>query len=222
MNLLKSTNLEFKITRLLIAKILVVALHVVGIIGLSLDEYRWFFLILTPFQLLSSLFLILAFHRGWNDSFLIFSALAFTLGFGSELVGIHTGFLYGDYVYGASLGPKLWDVPLVIGVNWFVLVYLTGSLFQKSVSNDYYAAFLAAICMTGLDYVMEPVAVSLDFWSWKFDVIPMSNYIGWLGVSFFIQLIYRKMKFDKENLLAPSLLLALIVFFGVLNFSLEI
>lgn len=221
MNLLKSPNLETNINTLWIAKTLVVALHLVGIIGLSWDEYRWFFLILTPLQLLSSLILILAFHRGWNNSFLIFAVLAFTLGFLSELIGIHTGYLYGDYIYGASLGTKLWGVPLVIGVNWFVLVYLTGSLFQKSVSNDYYAAFLAAICMTALDYVMEPVAVMLDFWSWKFDLVPMSNYLGWLGVSFIIQLIYRKMKFEKENLLAPYLLLALIVFFGILNFSLS-
>jgi uncharacterized membrane protein len=222
MHLVKLPSSETKLNRLRIAKILVVALHIVGIIGLSLDEYRWFFLILTPFQLLSSLLLILAFHRGWNEYFPIFAAAAFWLGFGSELIGIHTGYLYGDYVYGASLGPKLWDVPLVIGVNWFVLVYLTGSIFHKSVPNDYYAAFLGAVCMTALDYVMEPVAVALDFWAWKFDLIPMSNYAGWFGVSFLIHLIYRKVKFEKENPLAPILLLALILFFGILNLTLDV
>jgi len=222
MHLVKLPSSETKLNRLRIAKILVVALHIVGIIGLSLDEYRWFFLILTPFHLLRSLQLIWAVHRGWNESFPIFAAAAFWLGFGSELIGIHTGYLYGDYVYGASLGPKLWDVPLVIGVNWFVLVYLTGSIFHKSVPNDYYAAFLGAVCMTALDYVMEPVAVSLDFWAWKFDLIPISNYAGWFGVSFLIHLIYRKVKFEKENPLAPILLLALILFFGILNLTLEV
>ncbi len=217
-----SAQSEGRISRLTIAKIIVVALHVVGIIGLSLPEYRWLFLLLTPYQLLSTMILILVFHRGWNDAFPIFAAAAFWIGFGSELIGIHTGYLYGDYVYGASLGPNLWDVPLVIGVNWFVLVYLTGAVFHKSIPNDYYAAFLGAVSMTALDYVMEPVAVALDFWSWKFDIIPGENYLGWMGVSFLIHLIYRKIKFEKENQLAAFLLVALIVFFGILNFTLEI
>lgn len=213
---------EGRITGLTIAKIIVVALHLVGIIGLSLPEYRWLFLMLTPFQLLSTMILILVFHRGWNDAFPIFAAAAFWIGFGSELIGIHTGYLYGDYVYGASLGPKLWDVPIVIGVNWFVLVYLTGTVFHKSIPNDYYAAFLGAVSMTALDYVMEPVAVALDFWSWKFDIIPAENYLGWFAVAFLIHLIYRKTKFEKENRLAAFLLVALILFFGILNFTLEV
>ncbi len=213
---------EGRITGLTIAKIIVVALHLVGIIGLSLPEYRWLFLLLTPYQLLSSMILILVFHRGWNDAFPIFATAAFWIGFGSELIGIHTGYLYGDYVYGASLGPKLWEVPIVIGVNWFILVYLTGTVFHKSIPNDYYAAFLGAVSMTALDYIMEPVAVALDFWSWQFDIIPAENYLGWFGVAFLIHLIYRKAKFEKENPLAAFLLVAMILFFGILNFTLGV
>jgi putative membrane protein len=204
-----------------VAKIIIVALHLVGIIGLSIPEYQDLFLMITPAQLLSSLAIILVFHRGWTDAFPVFAAAAFWIGFGSEIIGIHTGYLYGDYVYGASLGPKLWDVPIVIGVNWFILSYLTGTVFHK-ISNDYYAAFLAAIAMTSLDYIMEPVAVALDFWVWKFDVIPMENYAGWLGVSFLIQLIYRKANFEKSNPISAFLLTALILFFAILNFTLEV
>ncbi len=213
---------KWRFSGLMIAKIIVVALHLVGIIGLSLPEYRWLFLMLTPVQLLSTMVLILAFHRGWNDAFPIFAATAFWIGFGSELIGIHTGFLYGDYVYGSSLGPKLWEVPVVIGVNWFILVYLTGTVFHKSIPNDYYAAFMGAVSMTALDYVVEPVAVELDFWAWKFDIIPIGNYLGWFLVSFLIHLIYRKAKFEKENQLAAFLLVTMILFFTILNFTLKV
>ncbi len=209
------------ITKLSVAKIIIVALHLVGIIGLSIPEYQDLFLMLTPAQLLSSLIIILIFHKGWTDAFPIFASAAFWIGFGSEIIGIHTGYLYGDYVYGPTLGPKLWDVPIIIGVNWFILSYLTGALFQK-VSNDYYAALLSAIAMTSLDYIIEPVAVALDFWAWKFDVIPVSNYLGWLGVAFIIQVIYRKANFEKSNPIAPYLLMALILFFAILNFTLEV
>ncbi|KPQ15000.1 carotenoid biosynthesis protein [Algoriphagus formosus] len=204
--------------RLTIARIVILVLHGVGILGLSLPEYQDWFLALTPVQLLSSLLIILLFHRGWNDSFPIFAAAAFWIGFGAELIGIHTGYLFGDYVYGPTLGPKLWDVPIIIGVNWFILAYLTGSVFRK-VPNDYYAAFLGALAMTALDYIIEPVAVALDFWYWKFDVIPVENYLGWFGVSFVVHLIFRKAKFEKFNPIALLLLLTLIVFFTVLNFT---
>jgi uncharacterized membrane protein len=216
-----SSRGESRITKLLIAKIIIVALHLVWIIGLSLPEYRDLFLKLTPVHLLSSLFLILAFHKGWSDAFPIFGAAAFWIGFGSELIGIHTGYLFGDYVYGHTLGPKLWDVPIIIGVNWFILSYLTGSLFHK-ISNDYYAAFMGAAAMTALDYILEPVAVALDFWAWKFDIIPPGNYAGWFGVSFLVHLIYRKANFEKPNPIAAFLLMALIVFFAVLNFTLAV
>jgi putative membrane protein len=212
---------EYPISRLLIAKIVIVALHLVGVIGLSLPEYQDMFLALTPAQLLISLILILVFHKGWNDAFPIFAAAAFWLGFGSEIIGIHTGYLFGDYVYGPTLGPKLWDVPIIIGVNWFILAYSTGVLF-RTVPNDIYAAFLGALAMTAMDYIMEPVAVALDMWAWKWDEIPLSNYAGWFGVSFLIHLIYRKANFEKSNPIAAFLLFAMILFFAVLNFSLDL
>ncbi|WP_057936860.1 carotenoid biosynthesis protein [Algoriphagus resistens] len=208
--------------RLLIAKVVVVALYVVGAIGLSLPEFQGYFLILTPAQLLASLVLILGFHKGWNDAFPIFAAAAFWIGFGAELIGIHGGYLFGDYVYGPTLGPMLWEVPVVIGINWFILVYLTGSVFHKVTDNDYYAAVLGATAMTVIDYIMEPVAVTLDMWYWKFDIIPAGNYFSWFGVAFLIHLIYRKANFEKENPLAAWMLVSMILFFAVLNFTLEI
>ena len=207
-----------KISTELIGKIIIVALHLVGGIGLSLPEFRDFFLELTPVHLLITLLLLLFFHKGWNEAFPIFGAAAFWIGFGSEIIGIHTGYLYGDYVYGPTLGPKLWDVPLVIGVNWFILSYLTGSIFHK-IPNDWYAAFLGATAMTALDYILEPVAVALDFWAWKWDHIPLSNYLGWFGVSFLVHIVWRKAIFEKSNSMATFILMTWILFFTVLNFT---
>ncbi len=205
--------------KLLVAQILIIAVYAAGAIGLSLPEYKELFLFLTPFQLIGTSILILGFHKGWNDAFPIFGAAAFWIGFGSEILGIHTGLIYGDYVYGPTLGPKLWEVPLVIGLNWFLLAYLSGSLFEKNIKNDYVAAIAAASVMTALDFIMEPVAVAMDMWYWKFDLIPFSNYAGWFIISFLIQLIYRKTNFIKANPLAPVLLVCMILFFTVLNFT---
>lgn len=212
---------EPHISKLLIGKVTVVALFLLELVGLSLSEYREVSLNLTPALFLVSLFLILFFHRGWNDAFPIYAAAAFWMGFGSELIGFHTGYLYGDYVYGQTLGPTLWDVPIITGINWFIFSYLTGTVFHK-VPNDYYAAFLGALTMTGLDYILEPVATAMDFWVWKFDIIPPANYATWFGVSFLIHLIYRKANFEKSNPLAVWMLMAMILFFTTLNFTLEV
>ncbi|MCE7055941.1 carotenoid biosynthesis protein [Algoriphagus sp. AGSA1] len=208
--------------RLIIAKIVVVALYAVGVVGLSLPEYREMFLKLTPAQLLVSLVILLGFHKGWNEAFPIFATAAFWIGFGAEAIGIHTGHLFGDYVYGPTLGPKLWQVPIVIGVNWFLLVYLTGTVFHRVTDNDYYAALLGATAMVVIDYILEPVAVALDMWHWKFEIIPAGNYFSWFAVAFLIHLIYRKANFERGNPLAAWMLVAMILFFTMLNFTLEL
>lgn len=208
--------------RLIIAKIVVVALYGVGVIGLTLPQYREYFLMLTPAQLLATLVLLLGFHRGWSEAFPIFAAAAFWLGFGAELIGIHTGYIFGDYVYGPTLGPMLWQVPIIIGVNWFILVYITGAVFDKVTDNDFYAALLGATAMIVMDYIMEPVAVALDMWYWKFEVIPPSNYLTWFAVAFLIHFIYRKGNFEKGNPLAAFVLIGMTLFFTILNFTLEL
>ena len=198
-------------------KLVITVFYAVGIIGMMIPAFRPAFQMLTPFHLLLSLGILFLFHRDWNLGFLIFAAAAFLLGYGSEVMGVHTGFPFGNYSYGPVLGFQLFEVPLMIGVNWLLLVYMTGNLFKERVSNDLLAAALSASLMVLLDVAIEPVAVALDFWTWEGDIIPLSNFIGWFGVAFLIQLIYRKVVFDKSNAISFYLLLHMAAFFVLLN-----
>ena len=76
--------------------------------------------------------------------------------------------------------------------------------------------------MVGLDFLIEPVAISLDFWSWEYDIIPLQNYIGWFVIAFILQLIFLNV-LDKaeKNIVAVSLFGWQIMFFGVLNLFLS-
>jgi putative membrane protein len=209
---------KIKKNRIKLFKGIISAFYVSGIIGLSIPIVRPYFQMMTPFTLILSLGILLLFHCGWNKSFGVFAVLAIILGFGSEVMGVHTGFPFGNYEYGETLGLKLFEVPLVIGVNWLLLVYLTGNLFSSIVKHDGLAAGLAALLMVAVDFLIEPVAVNLDFWSWAGDIIPLSNYFGWVGVSFIIQILYRKFNFLKENMISSYLLINLVTFFAILNF----
>src|SRR6478609_3641217 len=47
----------------------------------------------------------------------------------------HKGLLFGEYAYGAGLGLKLWNVPLLIGLNWVMLVYCAGAVARNWFKN---------------------------------------------------------------------------------------
>lgn len=203
-----------------LVKLIVSILYLVGISGMAMPELRPYFQLLTPFHLLMTAGVMLMFHRDWNIPFLIFVALAWTLGYTSEVLGVHTGFPFGNYAYGPVLGIQLMKVPLMIGVNWLILVYLSGAFLKNLIRQDWLASLMGALMMVLIDFAIEPVAIALDFWSWEGNEIPISNYLGWLGVAFIIHMIYRKLQFQKENQIATFLLLNLVAFFVILNFIL--
>lgn len=198
-------------------KIVISLFYLVGIVGMAIPVIRPFFQQLTPFHLLLSLGLLFWFHKEWNIPFGIFCLAAGVIGYGAEVSGVHTGFPFGNYWYGPVLGVQVFEVPLMIGVNWLLLSYMAGHFFQAKIQNDILAALASAILMVAIDFIIEPVAISLDFWQWEGNVVPLQNYLGWLGVAFVIQLIYRKAGFTKSNAVSDFLLLNLILFFAILN-----
>lgn len=208
---------KFNIDKLVFFKVWVSIFHVVGIIGLALPISKPIFQQLTPFHLLMTTGLLMYFHRGWNLSFVGFFALAFLTGMISEIIGVQTGLIFGDYYYGTVLGTKVWGVPLIIGLNWFLLVYLTGELLDGKIQNFWAASALGALLMVGIDFFIEPVAISLGFWTWTSESIPLENYLGWFFIAFGLQAAYRYFEFNKQNKLSPFLLLNLVLFFAILS-----
>ncbi|HAK11549.1 MAG TPA: hypothetical protein DCO78_05820, partial [Chitinophagaceae bacterium] len=67
-------------------------------------------------------------EKNWR--FWLFAVLAFATGMITEMIGVNTGLLFGNYAYGEVMGAKLNGVPLLIGVNWFVVVFSAGTIMQ--------------------------------------------------------------------------------------------
>lgn len=140
-------------------------------------------------------------------------------GFVVEYIGVHTGLLFGSYEYGAALGPKIGEVPLVIGVNWFCIVVASSALLYSLRINIALKAILAGALCTGMDFLIEPVAIKLDFWDWENGVIPIWNYVCWFGFSAFFSFIYFSLG-KSRNKPAQSLYFIWILFFSILNLAL--
>jgi putative membrane protein len=204
-----------------LVRILVVVWYLVGIVGFLNRPLQPVFQMLTPFGMLAAAVILLYFHEPKNlKSWIIFAGIAL-FGFVVELIGVNTQLLFGLYKYGGSLGLKFFNTPLIIGLNWLVLVYCISAV-AKSVRDTWYFPLIGAFTMVAFDFVMEPVAVSTDMWSWAFDSIPHKNYIDWFLVSGFLFLMIRILKVEINNRIAGVLLLMQFVFFLALNLLMRI
>lgn len=190
-------------------------LHTVGVVGLSQPKFRDLFVMLTPVNLLISAGLIFIHHRfrpahGW------FFFFVYAAGFGVELAGVQSGAIFGEYSYGAAFGFQLGGTPLLIGVNWLLLVYGSALWAKKITDNKGLRTLFAAALMVGLDYLMEPVAVALNFWTWEGGRIPMQNFVAWFAVALVLQaVLHSRMKF-QDNPVGRWFFVVQVAFFGVM------
>lgn len=146
------------------------------------------------------------------------SALVVVIGGGFlvELIGVQTGVLFGNYTYGSALGPKLYGVPLIIGINWMAIVLASIGVVGYFKLNNWFTAILAGGLSTVMDYLIEPVAIRYDFWSWSGNSIPTWNYICWfIFCSIFAYLCLNW--WGKMNKTGAGLYLVWLLFFGILN-----
>lgn len=209
-----------KLSRLQICSFLIVLFHAVGLTGFLIPELEGLFIKLVPFHLLLMLSLLILTAADNSPDLKIFALVIYSLGFLIELIGVNTGLVFGGYTYGKALGIKLWATPLMIGVNWMILVYSAGVFLEQfKLKSSVLFAILGALILTAIDFLIEPVAVRFDYWSWNEGIIPVQNYIGWYLFTFLLFMLFRKMNFKKENKAAILLLFVQALFFLILNIT---
>lgn len=197
--------------------LILVIFYTVGTVGLLLPEKKEYFLSLSFFNLTLS-FVILILARKKNlFLFFIFLIICFIVGFSAELIGTRTGWLFGSYYYGNNLGYKIYGVPVVIGLNWGILIVTSASIANLFKFSKTFKVILSVLLMILLDYLMEPVAIKSDFWHWKNETIPIYNYISWGLIALPLQIIYFKFKIVETNIVFNALFIILSMFFIILN-----
>jgi uncharacterized membrane protein len=203
--------------RLLVAQGLVLLFHITGLLGLAFSSAPEFYQQFTPLTLLLSAGLLLAFQRDKSPAFWSFAVSVSMLGFLVEVIGVHTGLFFGHYHYGDTLGLKVLDVPVLIGLNWLIMTYCCGMLVRYLPLPEIARVLLAALLMVGFDACVEPVASTYDFWRWTANVIPMQNFRDWFIFSCLMQILFSRARFQKYNALVPLLYLTQLLFFFLLG-----
>ncbi len=220
-------------TKTQIATAIAILFHSIGLVGMFFNKD--FFVATTPINLLLMAGLLFYTQEKINVAFLLFVAMCFVVGIAVEIVGTSTGYLFGEYEYGKTLGITVKNVPLVIGVNWFIIMYCCGitvhTILEKlstkletmtgapspalkilSIISD--GAMLAVV----FDWVMEPAAIKLGYWKWLGDGdIPAYNYMCWFIISSLLILALGLLKFPKRNIFAVNLLMIMMMFFMLIR-----
>ena len=209
--------------------------HVCGAIGICYTPYRDWFVNNTPLNLLLMAVLLVYTQQQKNRYSLLFIVIAFCTGMVAEIIGVHTGCLFGSYAYGTVMGYQFKAVPLLIGVQWLVTIYCSGVVMQQlhawvaakaeAATGTRLPAWLqfasfvidGALLATTFDYMMEPVAIKLGFWQWANNQVPFFNYVSWFVISAILLIVFRLLPFNKTNQFALHLFIIQLLFFLMLR-----
>jgi len=220
------------INRLKTATTAAIVIHVAGAIGILMGE-EWF-VRMTPVNLIVMLLFALWTEEGTTRNLLTFFATAWTVGMASEIVGTHTGILFGDYAYGPVLGPGILGVPLLIGCNWFLILRTSSGVAARlaaalkptggadattaAPTSTWTTPLMGALLATFFDWVMEPVAVRLGYWTWLADgSMSALNYLTWFGVAWLLLTLSARLRLSDANPFPARLYLVQLVFFLLLR-----
>ena len=153
--------------------------------------------------------------------------------YGIELVGVRTGWPYGEFEYLIELGPMLGgQVPLGLPVFFFPLVLNSYLLVLLLLGDRARRAPIRLIgtlgVVLGMDLVLDPGAVGLGFWRYATEAgyygVPASNYLGWvlsgtIAVLLFDRILASDALFDRLDSCAFLLddLVSFVILWGAIN-----
>jgi putative membrane protein len=178
------------------------------------------------------------------------AVVTYLLTFALEAIGVATGLVFGAYSYGQTLGARLFSVPVVIGFNWLLVVAGSVAAVDRAVAAislgrrrrraadrpDLPTAspsgtgcgllpaavgpVLAGLLTVLFDWVMEPVAIRLDYWRWAGGAIPIQNYVAWFLIAAAAAAGYRLLRLSLRTWTVSFLVGVQLVFFAILSIGL--
>ncbi len=191
--------------------------YLVGFIGFLIPNIQQDWANLTAFSILVSIVILVFHHYPKSNSFYFSLFLVGLFGYLVEVIGVKTGLLFGVYSYGNKLGPMLLEVPIILGINWALLLYLTHYFTKKFVSKAYLVAIIGAFLMVGIDLLIEPFAIYFGLWTWENIEVPLQNYAMWWLASFVLHLVFGVYNDQLKNPTSNFILGTLVLFFLEVN-----
>jgi putative membrane protein len=119
-------------------------------------------------------------------SILMFVLICFIVGNTTENLSILTGFPFGHYHFTDVMGPKLFQVPILLGLAYVGMGYLSWTLGRVILGGIRIVTLplFAALIMLAWDLSMDPIWSNfVHGWVWHdggaYFGVPWSNFFGW-------------------------------------------
>ncbi len=214
----KTTDSKFILKNAHLSILAIVVLHAFALGGI-LSPWSEKFILLTPFHLCISMLLVLKKEEEGGNTILSGLINIAFVGFLIEIIGTNTDWIFGKYAFGKAFGPKIAGTPPLIGLVWGLFTFTAVQTSELVIKNKWIGATVAALLITGLNWMMEPLAPKLNFWFWDEggSGAGWHDYIGsfiqgWI-FSFYL---YSKIK-DVGNIVGLVFLVTQTVFFLLLR-----
>ena len=177
-----------------------IVLYAAGLIGMHLPATAVLFTSLVPLTLWFTAFICVVYFPKPSLQAYVFLGMVVVASWFLEVQGVRTGLIFGEYTYGKTLGFQLLKVPITIGLNWLVLLLATNAVVEEwNIVGKVSKAAIGAGLMTALDFLIEPVAVHFDFWTWAGVQVPTQNFVAWWIASFLFHLAYQNTPFPAKS-----------------------
>lgn len=202
-------------------KFFLIKFYIIGAVGFLIPYTRSVFIMLTPLALLLSFGLLVVNQQNkWRKTQIYVLVIIYFASLIIEIIGVETGVIFGSYIYGNGLGVKVLGAPLMIGLNWVLLVYCSADIIRPLKLNPVIKVMASSALMLTYDLVLEQVAPMMNMWSWADGKIPLLNYIAWfvLGV-LFNGIYYKEAQKTSNPLSAPVFLIQFAFFFIIMIVS---
>lgn len=129
-------------------------------------------------------------HRYGARGILVFIGLCLVIGNLLENLSILTGFPFGHYHFTGVMGPKLFQVPILLGLAYIGIGYLSWTVGLLIVGGPLAGLrvlttpLIAAVVMVAWDLSMDPIWSNfVHGWVWhgggSYFGVPLSNFLGW-------------------------------------------
>jgi putative membrane protein len=173
---------------------------------------------------------VLVWNAGWRST-LVMALPILLFAWLVEFLGSTTGFPFGRYSYTLAIQPQLGGVPLLIPFAWLMMLPSAWAVASTVIRpwsfpvpwlSRLTRALISALAFTVWDLFLDPQMVAWNFWTWSkpglYFGIPLTNFLGWLLVSFVLSLFFPPNHLPDKPLLLIYAVTGLLQFIGLFFF----
>jgi uncharacterized membrane protein len=198
---------------------ILILFYAVGVLLFLIGETRALIGILTSWSLILTFGAVLLFQKEFSLKLVVAFMVVFATSLIIEVIGVNTGILFGNYEYGSALGPKILHTPVLIGLNWLILIYCSAAIVNHYFTRKSMRIMAGSLLMVVYDLILEYVAPVMDMWSWDAPYPGIRNFVMWFVVAMFLHLLFQWLDLRINNKPARYLFFIQFLFLCLIAFS---